>query len=105
MKTLKLTIYFVFIFSLNAFAQNTIKGLVTDANGPIGFVNVVLHSLPDSNTVTVVSTDLDGKYVIENIENGDYFLEALMLSYKDLKSESFKLSNETISLNMNMVEQ
>ena len=105
MKILKLTICFVLFSIISATSQSTIKGMVTDENGPLGFVNMVLHALPDSNTITVVATDIEGRYEITAIEDGNYYLEALMLSYEDLKSESFELKNEEITLNMNMVEE
>ena len=105
MKTLKLTFFFTILCTLSSMAQSTIKGTITDANGPLGFVNVVLHSLPDSNTITVVASEMNGSYEIEGIQSGEYYLEALMLSYEDLKSESFALKDEEVSINMNMIEE
>ncbi|MFT6335989.1 MAG: ferric enterobactin receptor [Saprospiraceae bacterium] len=90
---------------INTNAQSSIKGKVSDANSPLGFVNVVLQALPDSNIVTVRSTNIDGKYAFDNLENGNYFLAGLMLSYEDLKSESFELKDETIELDMVMIEK
>jgi len=96
----------IFLGSLvSLYSQSMITGNVSDANGPLGFVNVVLHTLPDSNIVSVQSTDMDGHYKFENVTDGKYYLEGLMLSYEDLKSESFDLSNENIELDMVMIEE
>ncbi len=105
MKSIRLTLLFTLFATICGFSQSTINGVITDDNGPLGFVNVILHSLPDSNTITVVATEVDGSYKMEGIANGEYYLEALMLSYEDLKSEAFSLNDEEISLDMNMVEE
>ncbi|MDF1694213.1 MAG: outer membrane beta-barrel protein [Saprospiraceae bacterium] len=105
MKTIQLTALLSISIICQCICQSTISGTITDENGPLGYVNVVLHSLPDSNTVTVIATDANGTYQMEAIQNGSYYLEALMLSYVDLISESFQLENESIILDMNMVEE
>ena len=105
MKNLLHTLILLLGISFNMNAQSSISGLISDASGALGFVNVVLHALPDSNIITVQSSGLDGKYSFLDLENGSYFLEGLMLSYEDLKSESFVLNNETIELDMIMLEK
>ena len=105
MKTLLPALIFTFLFSVTGISQSSINGLISDGNGPLGFVNVVLHSLPDSNTIAVVASEPDGTYMIQVESNGTYYLEALMLSYQDLKSEAFNLLDEEVTLNMNMIEE
>lgn len=105
MKNLLLTATFLLSILFNANSQSSISGVVSDASGPLGFVNVVLHALPDSNIVTVQSSDTDGKYKFDNIESGNYYLEGLMLSYEDLKSDPFELNDEIVELDMVMIEQ
>lgn len=105
MKTFKLTFFLMVLLSVNGLSQSTINGKITDDKSPLGFVNVVLHSLPDSNIVTVVATDMDGTFTLNEIEDGNYYLETLMLSYQDLLSESFELKQEEISIEMTMVEE
>ena len=86
-------------------AQSKISGSVTDSNGPLAFVNVVLHSLPDSTTVSVESTDLDGNYTFTKVEDGEYYLESLMLSYQDILTESFALVSEEVNVDISMIEE
>jgi len=105
MKNFLLSTLFVLTSYASIIAQSSISGVISDGSEPIGFVNVVLHALPDSNTISVESTDMEGKYKFDDLEDGDYYLEALMLSYEDLKSESFSLKSESIELDMTMVEE
>ena len=105
MKNLLITISLSWIAFSTVMAQSSINGQISDSDGPLGFVNVVLHALPDSNTVTVTSTDMNGNYQLKNVENGNYYLEGLMLSYVDMKSEPFELNSESIELNMIMIEE
>ena len=50
----------LFAYVANGFAQNTVKGVVTDVNGdPLPGVSVVVKS-----TTTGTTTDIDGKYSI-----------------------------------------
>jgi len=105
MKNLLLTLFLFLGVTSIINAQSKISGNISDANGSLGFVNLVLHALPDSNIITVQSTDLDGNYSFNNLVNGSYFLKGLMLSYEDLKSESFTLVDESIELDMVMIEK
>lgn len=105
MKAFQLTIAVLILFSTTVMGQSSIKGTITDATGPLGFVNVVLHSLPDSSTVTVVASNEDGTYIFEELETGSYYVESLMLSYEDLRSEAFELKDEEVTVDMKMVEE
>ena len=105
MKTLFCSTVFTLLSLLNINAQSTIKGNVSDANGPLGFVNVVLHNLPDSSIISVESSDIDGNFTFQNIDSGKYYLESLMLSYQDLLSEAFDIDNEVIQVNLTMIEE
>lgn len=105
MKKSLLQVFFLVAIITAVKAQSVITGNISDSDGPIGFVNVVLHELPDSNIVTVSSSDIDGVYKFDGITSGLYYLEGLMLSYENLISESFQLEDETIELDMVMVEE
>ena len=73
-------IYSVIIFSSFMFSQNTstINGFVRDnRNGePISYANVFL-----SNTNLGAATNRDGYFVISNIPNGEYEINATMIGY------------------------
>ena len=105
MKCLLSTIILFLGIIINVNAQSIINGNIADTHSPLGFVNVVLHALPDSSIVTVQTTDVAGNYAFNNLENGSYYLEGLMLSYENLRSESFELKDEEIELDMVMIEK
>lgn len=66
----------MFVFSLNATAQTTIAGVISDSNGPIPGANVLLKG---SNNGVV--TDFSGNYTIDNIPAGG-ILVFTFLGYK-----------------------
>ncbi len=70
-------------FSAYFGSAQRLDGIVLDTeNQPIFFANVVLYSSLDSSIVMASSTDDEGRYILEDINEGTYFLEASMLSYK-----------------------
>ena len=58
-----------------AFAQNVIKGVVSDANGPL--VGVVIH---DKNNGKGTTSDMSGKYALSGAESG-HTIEFRYLGY------------------------
>lgn len=95
----------------NIFAQNVrIRGIVRDANRqePLEFVHIVLQR-PDSVFVTGVTSDAEGRFVINNVAPGDYLLAVSGLGYKnrylplktpdkDITLETILLEDESVSL-------
>ena len=70
----------MFLFSLSANAQNTITGVVSDANGPIPGANVNIKG-----TKTGVVTGFDGNYTISNVPaNGVLVFSFLGLTTKEI---------------------
>lgn len=83
MKNIALLTIFT-IFSLSLIAQNTITGIVTEDNGkPIFYATVAIYNASDSSLVKAESSDDSGYYIINNIEEGEYYLTASMLSFTD----------------------
>ncbi|RAV28244.1 SusC/RagA family TonB-linked outer membrane protein [Sinomicrobium soli] len=67
MKPIKLLLLLFFIPVVGVFAQTTITGTVTDDKGvPIPGANVIVKGSPRGTT-----TDFDGNYTIDNIEQSD----------------------------------
>ena len=96
---MKTTIFtLAFLFSLQfAIGQNTVTGIVYEGTTPLEFANVVLYTLPDSTLIKGETTNQQGKFKIENIADGKYYLKALMLGYEDKNSESFELNPSNLS--------
>ena len=76
-----------------------ISGKIADTkdNSPLTGVNISLINVKDSSLLLGTSTDIDGKFLLENIEKGDYKLNISYISYKT--NEQFLKVNENISLN------
>ena len=56
---------FVFCTSFSMYAQSPVKGVVTDEQGePVFAASVFIEG-----SQNMVASDLDGKYVIENVDN------------------------------------
>lgn len=84
---------FLFITSIS-FAQNgSVSGIVTDkeSNSPISFCNVVLMNSVDSIINGTIS-DIDGKFKITNIKNGNYYLSIQSITHKEFKTERFVIA-------------
>ena len=80
-------------------AQSSISGKITDDKGmPLGGVNVVLNG-----TTQGAVSDFDGNYSIENVENGNYTLNATYLGYSKY-SESVSVDGESITVDVKMTE-
>ena len=74
------------IFSFSAYAQSrTISGTVSDADGPIPGVNVIVKG-----TAKGVTTDLGGKYSI-TVNEG----ETLVFSYAGYRSQEIKITKKS----------
>ena len=55
---------------------------------------VKLLKLPDSAIVKTVQSDLDGKFLFEQISVGDYVLKVNMVGYKNYLSSKFSIADD-----------
>ncbi len=83
---IKKSIFFILSLSLSVHfvqAQCTLKGTITDLadNSPVA--GAVIY-IPDLKKGT--ATDLQGKYILENVPNGKYLLEIKQIGYSSLSS-------------------
>jgi hypothetical protein len=61
----------------------------------VSFANVILFKSIDSSLVKGSLSDEQGRYLISNVPDGDYFLEVSMMGYLNVKSPGFKLRGGT----------
>lgn len=101
-KLLSMGIMFVFLgFGKTAIAQVTISGYVTDAeNGePLFGANVVLDG-----TVKGASTNIEGYYEINNVEQGDYVLKATLVGHREIRHDiSVGSSNMEVNFELELL--
>ncbi len=93
MKKLICILLFQFIFSFQLFSQNdtiinyySISGKITDTleNKSLTYVNLTLLSAKDSSYIKSGISDKAGKFLINDIEKGEYLLRVINLSYRPL---------------------
>ena len=87
-----------FLFSVFAFAQQSVSGLITDADTgePLLGVTVLVQG---TNKGAV--SDFDGNYTIQNLSTGDYILEVSYTGYSRVtQSISVGMSDLTQNLQM-----
>ena len=88
------------LISLNLVAQNHNAGsiigtvLIESTKKPLEFVNVVVFYQSDSTLVTGAVTDSKGKFEIENIHVGTYFIKYNLVGYEEKQSANFKIDPE-----------
>lgn len=91
MKVTKLSIAFLF---MSQFISGQITGKIQDTsdNYPLEYATVALYNQYDKSLVTGVITDIDGVFVIENIKNGRYYLEASFVGYSSKTIENIEIT-------------
>ena len=77
-----------------------IRGNINDAitNDMLEYATVTLHNQSNGSLVTGVVTDNKGKFAIDNIKPGSYFVEATFIGYK-----SKKINNITVDKSKKLV--
>jgi hypothetical protein len=81
------------LLGLNANAQSTIRGKVTDKNGKaVPGANVVLLGSKDSAMVKGAIAAADGSYTLENTKPGKYLITGSFIGYKQFYSAEFTLT-------------
>ena len=85
---------------LTIMAQGTVKGKVLDKSNDeaLGFVNIAVSPKGSKTIAGGATTDLDGKFTIKNLKNGEYTLTLSFVGYKTVTKE-FRISdaNKTVS--------
>lgn len=86
----------------NALSQNassTLKGVVTDASTKEGlaFATVQLKS-QEGKLIKATATDIDGKYVIKNINPGNFNLETTYVGYEKQITKNVVISSNKITV-------
>lgn len=85
----------MFIFSIQANAQKTVSGVISDSSGPIPGANVALKG-----TTNGVSTTIDGKYTIGNVPaNG-----VLVYTFIGFVTQEIPVKGQT-QINIKLVEE
>ncbi len=75
-------LFFILASIVSTSAQLNVEGRVTDESGKgIFFATLALYDRVDSTLVSTASSDEKGYFIMKEIPQGEYFLEATMLGY------------------------
>ena len=98
----KLFLLFLLQIPLVLFSQNiTIEGQVVDSkNEPLSFVNILVYEKQGSNPLSGTVTDKDGKFIISNLTNKDYFIEFSMVGYKTVSETINPINSNSFKINL-----
>lgn len=85
MKKSLITVFVVLCCGMSASYAQRVMGCVVDEIGrPMEYANVLLLNEKDSVFVAGCTTNMEGKFVIENIGNNDYLLKLSYIGYEEI---------------------
>ena len=89
---------FLLVFLLSNFSllsQSMIEGSISDENGGADLVaTITMHHLSDSSLTIEMSADEDGYFIMENIGDGEYWLEVSKTNYETIKIPHFQFPRD-----------
>ncbi len=99
------TLFYCLLFSAQLLnSQSKLTGSVTDfENKPVFFATIVLFRQSDSTMVKTATSDKSGKFVIENIKDGSYYLDVTYTGFKKFTKSDLifpKDNNTEISIKL-----
>jgi outer membrane receptor protein involved in Fe transport len=90
----------IVLLSGNLFAQSFNEGIVTGSitakstNQPIENISVVLFDVGDSTIVSGTMTDAKGKFAINHIPEGNYYVIFSCMGYTEINSGAFPINSQ-----------
>lgn len=85
-----------------SYTSGTVMGTIVDANGiPLQYASVNVKKCTDSTTVQYGITDADGKFKLDGIPFGRYFVEIQYVGYQKSTSPAFTISKESAVFKIN----
>ncbi|GAA4235125.1 TonB-dependent receptor [Postechiella marina] len=103
MKQTKLLV--VFLFLISNFAIGQITGKIQDADGgaPLEYATAALYKT-NGELVTGVITDIEGRFKLENVKTGNYYVETSFMGYSSFKSETLSVKKRGQSIDLGTIK-
>lgn len=102
LKLSKFTFLLIILTVQNLFSQDISGVVIDEENKPLEFVSVALLEPKDSMLVKYTSTDLEGKYDIPDVKEGEYLFQIYLMTYQAhqqiLKVEKRHMTIDTLQL-------
>jgi outer membrane receptor protein involved in Fe transport len=94
------------LLAANLSAQQTKDGIVAGsiiskpANKPVEFVSISLFKANDNVSITGTMSDAEGKFFINQIPDGKYYVLANRIGYADVKSGTFTINSDHMKIDL-----
>ncbi len=83
-------------------AQYSVEGTIIDQeNAPLVFANVILYNNQTNVAASAMATADTGRYIFEDLKEGQYRIEVSMLGFNTKVSEVFTLDESVTTLTLN----
>jgi len=93
----------VLLFPFIAFSQGTVSGIVKSAKEPLVGVTVWLKN-PATGKNVGAATDVDGKFLFQNVASGKYLLNTSYVGFKEYTNNELVVGSEPITVTIELEE-
>lgn len=94
------------MLTFEVFAQTTISGVVNGKDGlSIPSANVIILKASDSTMVKGMVSNVEGKYIFDNVLSGKYVIVSSMIGFRKYYSAPFEVGTEPVRLQAIMLEE
>ena len=99
MKKTQIFILILSLFAVKIYSQNLISGKIIDGefNEPLPFANILIRSSSNESNIAGTTSDLDGNFAIEDLENGTYYIEVSFVGYDTKRINELELTGNNDS--------
>jgi outer membrane receptor protein involved in Fe transport len=96
----------IVLFAASLFAAPRVTGQIVDAenNKPIDFADIFLYTKGEANPAFHVSPDAEGRFVVNELKDGEYTLIVKLVGYDVFSYPDIKLSPATPSVNLGVIK-
>ena len=107
---MKFTLIFILLAAfVPAFSQpgkTTVSGTVIDkiTQQPVEFVNVLLLNKNDSTTINGTITDKKGRFIIDDVLPGNYFISYSHIGYNGSATQQLNITGNQKNINLAVVQ-
>jgi len=100
-KSILFTIILFFLFCLVSYSQYSVSlqgQVVTPNKAAVSFANVALMKASDSLICKGTMTDEKGKFVLKNLNDGNYYLQVHFVGFETVRVDSIQINGLSVNL-------
>ncbi len=90
---------------INDFKTGKITGKIIDENTnyPIEYANILLYNKKDSSLVTGTITNTKGKFILDTVAFGKYFIECRFIGYWKSEIDNITINSNNFNINLKTI--